>query len=1074
MNKINQLLFLFLFLSASGYSQIDYELFSKDATAYDYVSGEHAMWVATDGGLVRIDHITDEVSHYNPVNSGFEGIRVVDLVIDKDNVKWITTNYGLYSFDDLRWRKIDLPFEGELLLWNLRVSEEGTIWFIRTIDLSIFDGLGQELYSYKEGELKNYNSFFGENVAFFELSSDEQIYVGSKTDVLGDRFLYSFDGQIARELEDDFSLNRRGTTIDENGNLLIAHSITFTDYERVRINRIGNDSSEILYEDYYPSNAYSFQKDKDGNLWFPVGREFDIPSFIKISGSGTEIENISYEDLGIDLQDISNDYSLVAFDQNDNMWLRNPRNLVNTYKLNSNNVTSYNTHLSTIESNSFNYEIEEDCEGNIYILLLYGISKYDGANWSTFRFEENGMGNLQSDSGSDAALNPITCELWFNTNFSNGEILTVKDGVYNFRDTDYEIRQIEFDDEGTAYLSTGIGLVLIDTNNVETVIEDSPSCYNMAVGKDKEVWMHCSDLHQLKDGVWTTYKQEEHPFGDGARLPLLLDHENHLWTFYDDGLVKFDGQDWDLIPFDFGSYYPRALEMDQNNNLLIGSVKKGMFRYNGLTFETFDVYSAPLGHNTVKSIHVGKNGNNWLITSRGVLRMRERFSDAKNKIGGIAFYDHSQNGIFDPAEDVRLANQRIIHRANDEVSYTNSAGGYAFGLFNASVSSVENTPDEDWQPVTPSMLDYNFTGTDITNLDFALFNDDLESDMSVDLVSSQLICNGITRYWITVKNLGIEQQSGTVRFNFEDAFNFVGANFSPEQINATTLEWDFEDLRYTETKVFKVNLSTPDENLLGEFFTANVTLQSEDLQINKEKSLEEELLCSYDPNDKLSRSTGQFIDSLSLIEDALEYTIRFQNLGNYPAKKVVLIDTLDHNLDVSSLEIVSYSHEVATTIVDGNVVIFNFDDINLPFADADEEGSNGFVKFKIKAKEDIQSETAIYNSATIYFDFNAGIKTNTTENILLEQLPVSNKNIIERKQLYELYPNPSSSEFILDEIEKSSTSSLISVYDINGSLVSRFTADTYPVFIQVEHAGMYFATIRNETGLYSFKLVKTD
>jgi len=63
-------------------------------------------------------------------------------------------------------------------------------------------------------------------------------------------------------------------------------------------------------------------------------------------------------------------------------------------------------------------------------------------------------------------------------------------------------------------------------------------------------------------------------------------------------------------------------------------------------------------------------------------------------------------------------------------------------------------------------------------------------------------------------------------------------------------------------------------------------------------TLNQILLCAYDPNDKIATPKG--IDSMGYIlpnTSELEFTIRFQNTGNDTATNIVITDQLDANLD---------------------------------------------------------------------------------------------------------------------------------------------------------------------------------
>ena len=106
------------------------------------------------------------------------------------------------------------------------------------------------------------------------------------------------------------------------------------------------------------------------------------------------------------------------------------------------------------------------------------------------------------------------------------------------------------------------------------------------------------------------------------------------------------------------------------------------------------------------------------------------------------------------------------------------------------------------------------------------------------------------------------------------------------------------------------------------------------------------------------------------------YTVHFQNTGTAPAQHVRVIDTLDANLDWSSFQLLAYSHDNLTQVLQDGVVHFNFPNINLPDSTSDEPNSHGWIQYRIKTKADITAGTTIHNTASIYFDFNTPVVTN--------------------------------------------------------------------------------------------------
>ncbi|MFN0189947.1 MAG: T9SS type A sorting domain-containing protein, partial [Bacteroidia bacterium] len=136
---------------------------------------------------------------------------------------------------------------------------------------------------------------------------------------------------------------------------------------------------------------------------------------------------------------------------------------------------------------------------------------------------------------------------------------------------------------------------------------------------------------------------------------------------------------------------------------------------------------------------------------------------------------------------------------------------------------------------------------------------------------------------------------------------------------------------------------------------------------------------SYDPNDKTVFPSG-LIDSS---QHWLTYTIRFQNTGNAPANFVSILDSLDSNLDESTFQLLAFSHEPEVQIV-GSRLKFDFININLPDSVSDEPNSHGYIQYKVKRDSSLSIGSTIHNTASIYFDYNFPITTNTTYNQLID------------------------------------------------------------------------------------------
>ncbi len=193
----------------------------------------------------------------------------------------------------------------------------------------------------------------------------------------------------------------------------------------------------------------------------------------------------------------------------------------------------------------------------------------------------------------------------------------------------------------------------------------------------------------------------------------------------------------------------------------------------------------------------------------------------------------------------------------------------------------------------------------------------------------------------------------------------------------------------------------------------------------------------------------------------LEYTIRFQNTGNFPASFVRIQDTLSKHLDLTSLEILSASHPYIWKLLPQNVLDVFFDNINLPDSTNDERGSHGFVKFAINAKPTLQLADQIENKAFIYFDFNTPVITNTVGSTVGFETGINEPG---NKLKLTASPIPTK-DFIMVTIRESVTDgeAVLSLYDTKGALVKTKTT-TSPENIQLDirdlPTGVYYLHVR--------------
>ena len=215
---------------------------------------------------------------------------------------------------------------------------------------------------------------------------------------------------------------------------------------------------------------------------------------------------------------------------------------------------------------------------------------------------------------------------------------------------------------------------------------------------------------------------------------------------------------------------------------------------------------------------------------------------------------------------------------------------------------------------------------------------------------------------------------------------------------------------------------------------------------------------SWDPNDKYVIPSGDGVQGTIRPNTDLTYTIRFQNTGNAEAINIYILDTLDASLDVTSLEVIATSNTMHWSILTGNIIRFNYDNIMLPDSNANEPASHGYVTYRIKQNNNVAHLTQIQNSASIYFDFNPPIYTNKTVNTVDQFLSVSHPENF--TSMLNIFPNPSNDKCQLffpgQHLRK------VIVTDAMGKEVfkSSFKSDTYSI-----------NTLRFKAGIYTIRVI---
>ena len=231
---------------------------------------------------------------------------------------------------------------------------------------------------------------------------------------------------------------------------------------------------------------------------------------------------------------------------------------------------------------------------------------------------------------------------------------------------------------------------------------------------------------------------------------------------------------------------------------------------------------------------------------------------------------------------------------------------------------------------------------------------------------------------------------------------------------------------------------------------------------------------SYDPNDKnvfkeqYYWNNGMYeLSDLNVdIQDKLTYTIRFQNTGTAPAQNIYIQDTLSTNLDWSTFELLSSSHPMFVNHLGNGILRFEFDNIWLVDSSVSQDLSQGYLTYRITENSNcfiVGSE--IENTAYIYFDWNDPIITNTTYNMNVETIGLTDSD----NNLLQVFPNPSSG--ILN-FKSNEPINELEVFDLYGKSLIRLNSISHEAQIDMNQfaTGNYIIQAKFATGTVKRKI----
>lgn len=412
--------------------------------------------------------------------------------------------------------------------------------------------------------------------------------------------------------------------------------------------------------------------------------------------------------------------------------------------------------------------------------------------------------------------------------------------------------------------------------------------------------------------------------------------------------------------------------------------------------------------------------------------------DCTNFLSGYIYFDADGSCNLDSVE--YGLNHAIVEILPDSIYLLSDSSGFYHAYLSDNSYDISSSPYLNFQNSCAVNIQ-NITisnGVPVQDVNFGKYINPNVTDIFIDMGRGPVRPGFNTSFTINFQNRGGSIQSGVINFIPENFFSFIQASYTPIFLGGDTIQWPFINLLPGESRNINIILNCPPSIIPGTPFNNHAEIFSTGIDVNPVDNFafDQAIVTGFwDPNNKIVIPAGLGSEGYITTNDSiLHYTINFENYGNDTAFTVIVIDTLDQDLDISTLIVGSVSHTYTLELIHSRILRFRFNNILL--TDTSNLNENyGFINFSIEQKNGLQIGTEISNCADIYFDYNLPVKTGTTLNTLFEPTAV---NEINASEDILIFPNPAFTQLSIQFKQNLSKNNSIELYTAYGQKIQTF------------------------------------
>lgn len=578
-----------------------------------------------------------------------------------------------------------------------------------------------------------------------------------------------------------------------------------------------------------------------------------------------------------------------------------------------------------------------------------------------------------------------------------------------------------------------------------------------------------------------------------------------------EGLYKWDGTSWNSLAsrFDgvpgptFSNNFERMFEfqgdlfcstldglykvendtvffVDNLNSEVLDFIEIGGLMYLGDTMRlsTFDGNSVTILGNAPSASGLEiLNGELYCFGPRGFSQgnftnANAYKTSANNGVfSGLTFFDAdadcTKDWIENPIKHI------MINVNNFQIGVSNSQGKFNFLLPAGSypfTSSVLTSPKNKNYAVTCSLpTSINIVSGQVTNLPIP-FSNPVANDLSLNMINGPgwRSRQGFTeKLRVNVENVGNSVQNNvivdvelppSVIFTLANAPNGHTITNNTVSLNLGNIQ-PYDNINAWILYEVPVSLNPLWTKLDWTSRITSPSLASDADPLDNFDTIQTTVVAACDPNDK-TPSQSQILPGTTDID----YHIRFQNTGSDTAYNVVVVDTLELNIPITSVIMNGSSHNYELR-VENNILIWEFNNILLPDSTTDLEGSQGYINFSTSINPNLAIDDTVQNQVQIYFDYQPPVFTNKAKTAVVQWIGEDEALEI---RTFDAYPNPAKEILFLES--NLNVNSKVQLYNSEAKLLETMDLEAFgktEIDIQSLKPGLYILV----SGESRFKLM---